>query len=255
MMSALPHSAVIRDNVSKYLGDVATHIAAQIGDLEGSGPFRAVYKTTLAIDCFLAKLPQSSRPRSRVLRGTIQRIPVLIAMGQDVPASVDLRRFLECVFWCVYFTDHHVEWGMFMSDPERNIEREISQPIRYNAHREPSFYRNYTKERFADEPSELAKLEVDRSTVHYSTLSAAAHGSSSIGKARLVPPLKAIPESDMDRFAKTYRGVTSAGAIILAAFFRRQFDALPPAHREWFDWLIGAERSKKIRSGEFGLHR
>lgn len=255
MTSVLPHSAVIRANVSKYLGDVAAHVAAQIGDLESSGPYRSIYKTTLAVDCILAKLPQSSRPRSYVLRSTVQRVPVLISMGQDIPASVELRRFLECVFWCVYFTDHTVEWSEFKSNPERNIEREVSQPIRYNAHREPTFYRNYASERFSEEPSGVAKLAVEHSSVHYSTLSVAAHGSSSIRNARLVPPLRAVAEADMEKFARTYRSVASAGAIILAAFFRRQFDSLPPAHREWFDWLIGSDRSRKIRSGQFGLNR
>jgi hypothetical protein len=176
-------------------------------------------------------------------------------MSQDVPASVELRRFLECVFWCIYFTDHQVEWAEFKSNPERNIEREVSQPIRYNAHREPAFYRNYASERFSEEPSGLAKLSVDSSSVHYSTLSAAAHGSSSIRNARLVPPLHKFTEVEMEKFARTYRSVASAGAIILAAFFRRQFDSLPPAHREWFDWLVGSERRKKIRSGPFGLNR
>lgn len=255
MTSVLPHSAVMRANVSRYVREVADHVNGQVADLEKSGAYRSIYKTTLAADCFLEKLPKSSCPQPNVLRGIIQRVPVLIAMGQYVPASIELRRFLECVFWCVYFTDHQIEWVEFKTNPERAIERDVAQPIKYNAHREPAFYRNYARERMSEEPSGLAKRSVEYASGHYSNLSAAAHGSSSIQHARLAPPLYAVDESEIGKFARTFRSVASGGAIILAAFFRKQFDSLPPAHREWFDWLIGSDRKKKIRSGPFGLNR
>jgi hypothetical protein len=174
-------------------------------------------------------------------------------MGQDAPATVELRRFLECVFWCVYFSDHSVEWLDFESDPGRSIEPEVSKPISYNTHREPTFYRNYARERFLSEPSELAKQAVDELNVQYASLSAAAHGSSSVKHGRLIPPLTNFWEAELGRFAETYRTVASAGAITLAAFCRAQFDSLPPAYRGWFDWLVGGERAKKIRGGPFGL--
>jgi hypothetical protein len=41
--------------------------------------------------------------------------------------------------------------------------------------------------------------------------------------------------------------------IVLAAFFRTKFENLPPVHRAWFDWLVGSNTAKRIRSGKFGL--
>jgi hypothetical protein len=101
MSSVLPHSATIRANVEQYLTDTARHVASEIENLRGSGAYRTIYKITLALDSFLSRLPNSLRPRSSVPRSIIQRVPILIAMGQDAPATVELRRFLECVFWCV----------------------------------------------------------------------------------------------------------------------------------------------------------
>src|SRR5688572_28820879 len=100
MTSALPHSAVIRSNVDSYLDESGAHFSKHISALKSSGAYRNIYKITLALDAFLCKLPASSRPNIDAVRGVIQRVPVLISVGQEEPAAVELRRFLECVFWC-----------------------------------------------------------------------------------------------------------------------------------------------------------
>jgi hypothetical protein len=251
--SVLPHSAVIRNDVDQYLDITAAHIASQISNLKSSGSFRNIYKITLSTDCLLAKLPRNALPNPGVLRGVLQQIPILVSSTNESAHLVQLRRFVECVFWLVYFSDHSVEWSKFSLDPGRPIEKDLTKPISFNAHREASYYRNYASERFSTEPSGLVINAISDLNQAFGELSAAAHGASDVRKGKLYPPLQPLDSDQLAEFAKTYRRVASAGALVVAAYFQRQFDNLPPVHRQWFDWLIGPARSKKLQSGPFGL--
>src|SRR4051812_22813581 len=105
MGSALPHNAQIRADVSSYLVDARQIIEKSAKSLTSSSEFRHIYKLCLATDSVFHKLTSSrAAPRLTVARGLIQRVPLLIACGQ-VPASYnELRRLIEVVLWCVYFT-------------------------------------------------------------------------------------------------------------------------------------------------------
>lgn len=253
MTSVLPHSAVIRKNVDDYLDLTSKHINGRTHKLKSTAYFRTIYKITLALDSVLAKLSRRLTPKPSVLRLVVQQIPVLVAVTDESASQVQLRRFIECVFWQVYFSEHKVEWEEFSSNPGLPIQRDLTKPIAYSAHRESSFYRNYAKERFATEPSGLARGAIDALSTDFATLSAAAHGSSAVRSGKLYPPLVSIDDARLSGFADCYRRVASSGAIILCAFSKLDFDALPPAYRSWFDWLVGSNTSKLVRSGHFGL--
>lgn len=252
MASVLPHSAQIRADIAKYLTDAAALASKSSSRLNSSGNFRAIYKITLATDAVLSKLSPKLTPRLAVPRSIIQRVPVLIAVSQIPAAKVELRRFIEVAMWAVYFSDHPIEWATFESHPERGIQSDTDSPITYNAHREPAFYRNYAKERFSNEPSGLAKQAVADLGVQFSYLSAMAHGAALAARKRLLPPIEEVDEKNLSDVMTHQRRVCASVCIMLSAFCRQQFDGLPPAHRAWFDWLLGTKASS-LRSKPFGL--
>jgi hypothetical protein len=221
--------------------------------LKLSGAFRNIYKATLAIDCLLTKLPKSALPPPSTLRGVVQQVPILATVALDTAAIVQLRRFIECAFWLLYFSEHRVEWLEFQSNPGKAIQKDQTKPISYNAHREPSFYRNYARERFDAEPSGLAVEAVNALSAIFGSLSSAAHGASAVRADKLSPPLRKLSEQDQLEFCETYRKVAGSGAILLFAFHRPQFNKLPAVYRAWFDWLVGPSTSKAVKAGPFGL--
>jgi hypothetical protein len=253
MAEILPHSSIIRRQVDTYLTHAAELTQVSSDSLRTSGEFTAVYKTALAADAVLSKLSGNERPKLSAARTVVRRVPLLLTFGQIEAASVELRRLIELSFWCIYFTDHPVEWRSFLKSPGKGIEVERTEPIAFCAHREPSYYANYAKERFRDEPSGIAGEAAGLLTMHYGTLSGVVHAGSLTLKGGVVPPIVPPSTSDLSSFMKTFRQVAGAVCLIVGAFRQRKFDSLPPMHRAWFDWLIGGSMRKRVRSQSFGL--
>jgi hypothetical protein len=55
------------------------------------------------------------KPSLNAARSIVLRFPMLTAIGQGAISKAELRRFLELIFWTIYFTDHPVEWSEFNS--------------------------------------------------------------------------------------------------------------------------------------------
>jgi hypothetical protein len=178
---------------------------------------------------------------------------MLSAIGQTSVAKAELRRFLELLFWTVFFTDHAVEWKEFQKQSGSGFARDQHKPISFSAHRELGYYFDYARELMEAEPSGLATDSLDRLREVSHRLNAAFHpGHLAIAKERAAPFEK--PNAELLReFAKLHRAVFSNSCIIFAAYRRARFDVLDASSRAQFDWLVGAKARKRIRSGPFGL--
>ena len=254
MSDILPHNAQIRDQVSSYLSEACGVVEGCTNELRDSGDFRNIYKACLATDSVLHKLSTSrERPRLTVARGLIQRVPLLVGVGQVPATHNELRRFIEVVFWSVYFTDHPVEWRAFSGDPGHGFARDISTPITDRAFRERAFYSDYAQELFKRETSGIAYAAAKELSVRYSELNAKVHAAHVATYAKLKPAWDTPARAELSSLAKRNRVICANACIVLAAYFRQRMERLPPMHRGWLDWLIGPAIAKNIRSVQFGL--
>jgi hypothetical protein len=253
MTTILPHTGALRQQIVDYLDEVVTLAGDYSTALAKSGAFTSLFKTTLAGDTVLAKLSSTEKPRLAAARSILRRIPILIAVGQIRAADGYVRKLIEVIFLCMYFTDHPVEWLEFTTSAASGISREFSTPIAYNARREPSFYANYTKELFRKEPSGLAQSAAQDLSVAYGDLSVSVHAAAPSVQGKLSEAHDPVDEASLHAFAETYKRSAADVSVLVAARFQRKFDRLPPVHRAWFDWLIGKDRAKRLRTGRFGL--
>lgn len=254
MSSVLPHNAQIRQDVSSYLSEARNIVTECTSKVETSGDYRNLYKSCLACDSVLQKLSTSREtPRLAVARGLIQRVPLLAAIGQLPACHNELRRFVEVVLWCIYFTDHPVEWQAFSGDPSRGFAKDLSTPITFCAFRERAFYSNYAEELFQCESSGIAAAASKQLSVIYNELNADVHAAHAATTTGFKPAWDSLTNAELASLAKKHRIVCSNSCIVLSAHFRQRFDKLPPVHRAWFDWLVGSNLAKKVRSTSFGL--
>ena len=254
MSSVLPHNAQIREDVSSYLLEASGIVKDRTEKLEVSGEYRNIYKSCLATDSVLKKLSTSREtPRLNVARGLIQRVPLLVAVGQLPACHNELRRFIEVVVWCIYFTDHPIEWQSFSGEPSRGFARDIATPLTFCAFRERAFYSNYAEELFIRESSGVAAVAAKELSVSYNELNADVHAAHIATTTSLKPAWDSPTNTELSSLAKRHRSICANACVVLAAYFRQRFDKLPPVHRAWFDWLVGSNVTKKLRSGQFGL--
>ena len=253
MAKILPHNARIRSDVSSYLREVADIVSECTQELHDAAEYRNIYKTCLATDSVLRKLSHRETPRLAVARGLIQRVPFLVAAGQLPSVRYELRRFVEVVLWCIYFSDHAVEWKTFQENPTKRFVKDISQPIVFCAFRERAFFSNYAAELFKNEPSGIALEAARELSRRCNELNAEVHPQKIATAGGLRPAWDRLTDAELAATAKVHRSVCSACCVMLAAYLKQRFNRLPPVHRAWFDWLIGSGRAKKTRSGRFGL--
>ena len=253
-MSVLPHNAQIRSDVTSYLAEVSDVVSVCGRKLGKSGDYRNIYKVCLATDSVLHKLSTVRQaPRLTAARGLIQRVPLLVAVGQLPASHNELRRFVEVVFWCIYFTDHPVEWRSFSGAPNRGFVKDITTPITFCAFRERAFYSNYAEELFKRESSGIATVAAKELAAFYNELNADVHAAHAATSSSLKAAWDSLTNAELATLAKRQRLICANACIVLAAYFRKGFERLPPVHRAWFDWLVGMNTAKRIRSGQFGL--
>jgi hypothetical protein len=177
----------------------------------------------------------------------------LLLSGQVESANGELRRLIEITLWCIYFTDHPIEWDRFSRDPTAGFSGDASRPITYCSRRERQFYASYAKELFEEEPSRLGMESIDQLSRSYGELNAWVHAGHAVKRRKLRPPLDDTDEAQIANFLEQHRKVCAASVLAISAFLSKRFDRLPPVHRAWFDWLVGTGISKRVRSGQFGL--
>lgn len=256
MSGPLPHTSELQAMADEYLADAVALLSKSLNSLRKTSQFRSVYRNSLAADAVLSKLlTQNVRPKASAARSLILRIPFLAGMGQIGVANIELRRFIEVIFWSIYFTDHPVEWESFERDPSRGYERDMRSPIQYCAHREAGFYADYAKERLRSEPSKLAVSAVESLRKNQSILNADVHpGKLTRAKTR-IPPLEKDLPAVLKQFGALQKSVFSQSCILIAAVNRNRFNNLQASERAHFDWLVGSKAKKLIRGGPFGLSK
>jgi hypothetical protein len=254
MAGPLPHSTQIQKLAETFLGEVGAEISKAQCRLTKSVEFRRIYRISLATDALLSRLLRlSQRPPPHAARAIVKGVPLLVCARQLGPARIELRRFMELVVWDVYFAEHPVEWEKFRSNPTHGFTRDEKDPIEYCAHRELEYYLNYAKSRVLDEPSKLAGQAVDELRLLKGKLNEAVHPGAGTGLTGHVVPLDAIEEPVLREFSDLQRSVFRSACILIASVRTRAFDRLPPMHRAHFDWLVGNQLAKTVRSGPFGL--
>lgn len=256
MVGPLPHTSEIQEMAEEFLGDALKFIQVLFGKMKATAEFRQVFKVCLATTAVLSKLgTRNMRPPLKAAQSIIRRVPVLVGTGQIGAAGIALRRFSELLFWTVYFTEHPVEWAEFESNPFSGYQQDKDLPIAYCAHRECGFYAKYAQERMGAEPSGLGVKAVDELRMVQKALNSNTHpGDVALGNLNGLP-FDDVNQETLNEFCALLRSVVSPGCILTAAFAKARFDQLPPAHRAFFDWLVGSDRSKTIRRGSFGLKR
>lgn len=253
-MTLRPHSAAIQSDLETFLSESSSSIAHFELELRTSAAFKSIFKATLAVDCVLAKMSSSKmNPRLTVARAAIRRIPTLLSVGQVVPVYGELRRFLELVGWTIYFSSHEVEWQTFEREPTASRTNDLSKPIAYCAFRDRLFFSNYAIELLEQEPSGIAQERAQELSRHFLALNPYVHATSLATAVSLRPSVDSIEEDSLRSLSTLHKKIASDSLIVLAAVFADRFSKLPPMHRGWFDWLIGSGKSKRIRSGPFGL--
>jgi hypothetical protein len=254
MAGPLPHSAQVQRLAETFLGEVAAEISKAHVTLRKALGFRRIYRISLATDAVLSKLLRfSKRPPPHAARAVVKGVPLLVCARQLGPARIELRRFMELISWDVYFEDHPVEWERFRANPTHGFTRDDKDPIEYCAHRELEYYLNYAKSRVLAEPSKLAEQAVEELRLLKGKLNEAVHPGSGAHLTGQVVPLDSIDEHTLRDFSDLQRAAFKNACILIASLRRRRFDGLPAMYRAHFDWLIGDQWAKKLRSGPFGL--
>ena len=244
----------LNQQMQNYLSDSKSIVEQCVTSVASAPLFSDIFRASLSAESvFVGLSGPNLRPSLNPARSIILRIPMLTAIGQGTIAKAELRRFLELLFWTIYFTDHPVEWSEFKSETSGGFARDQHQPIAHAAHRELGYYLDYTKELMESEPSGLAghSLNELRQASHH--LNAAVHaGQLARAKGKSAPFEKPEPKFLQD-FGKLQRTVFSRSCVVFAAYRAARFGALSAAARTEFDWLVGAKLRKQIRSGPFGL--
>lgn len=223
--------------------------------MNSSPAFREIYLVSLAAYTVFGGLSGPNlRPSLSAARGIAVRIPFLVSVGQSSAAETELRRFVELVFWAIYFTDHAVEWRSFAEGAGKGYSKELRRPISYAARRELAFYMDYALELMEAEPSGLGIKAIENAKQAVKSLNAAIHAGKLAQSGNLRPPHDDISEGALRRFAKTHRLTFSSCSLVLAAYRRARFDSLDAVSRSHFDWLLGSTLRKNVRRGPFGLH-
>jgi hypothetical protein len=239
--------------VAAYLTDTQSIVNSSIAKSKLSAQFAHLFKSALAADSVLMGLNSPRlRPTLATARSVALRLPLLVAVGQRSVATVELRRFLEIIFWCVYFSDHPVEWQEF-STSRKGFESNRRLPISFNAHRELSFYMHYGAELMKREPSKLGSKAIAKLFSLKALLNEAVHaGELARGGKRLIP-YEDIKASEVEEFTTLAKGVFANSVVVLAAYNRPRFDRLLATQRAYFDWIVGPTVRKEVTSGPFGL--
>ena len=254
-MSVLtPGSWQLRVLTTEYILDANSLIEESLKQVQASSAFGDVYHISLSADTVLSGFRDPRlHPRVAGARSIILRVPLLVGIGQQSVAMVELRRLVELVFWTVYFSDHPVEWRAFAATSGSGFSQDTRKPISYMAHRELSYYIEYARELMGEEPSGLGAEAVEAIKQVSHELNAAVHPGQIAQLVGRKAPHEDVSDSSLRKFSRRQRRVFSSCCTLLAAYRRAQFDRLSAAARAHFDWLVGPKVRRQVRSGPFGL--
>lgn len=254
MKSILVKSTNLSDQVEKYLNDAVSLIGTNLSLHKKSASFEDLYKTCLATTSVLSAMnSRSHRPSLKGLASIALRVPLILAAGQSSITMVELRRYVEITLWVIYFSDHRVEWQNFKGLTGIGFARDPRLPITFAAHKDLNSYFEYAAEFMQTEPSGIALKALRLLQQDSRKLNSAVHAGEVARSPHRNPPFDPYSEKELRQDTALSKRVFRHCTLLLAAFDKRKFDRLPALPRAYFDWLVGAEFRKQIRSGPFGV--
>ena len=254
MAGPLPHSKAINQQIQGFMGDVIKSVAVASSCLGQDHNFKSIYKSCYFADAFLSQINDAKvLPCINQMRAALRRSTNLICLGQTGSTYLELRRFIEMTFWCLYFVDHQIEWDFLKLNMGKGYVHEDDEPISYSAHRELSYYIRYAKELFEKEVSGLGSVCLNVLSTDVSQLNFQIHPTSLIDSDFENSCYHKMTSSEFASFSALIKRVLSNASIVIALKFLKSFQNLPAMNRAMFDALVGKEREIILRSPDIGI--
>ncbi len=235
-----------------FINSLGIAIALFLKDAKANSEFKSIYnKGMAAFNVLDAWSPDNKELLSAA--GVTKRVTALLCIRQYSLVNVELRRFIECITWYIYFADHPIEWEMFKNNPGRSWDKRPEKPIEAAAHSPMNYYLRYMQERMVSEPSGLAikamgifRNEYDKLSVYVHGATPAIHGSLALIYDREDP-------EEHKKIRHNCHNIFKSGCILVAALKTQLLEDLNTTDRKYFDKLVSPSAAKKIREQPFGL--
>jgi len=242
-----------RSEYQEFADDLGTAINLFLEDAKKNAEFKAIYNKGMAAFQVLNEWKGDNPELLGAAAGAAKRAVVLVCMRQYSLVNVELRRFIECISWYVYFTDHSVEWEAFKATPTRSWGNKPKKPIETAASAPINYYLRYLEERMNDELSVLAKSAVGVFRTEYNKLSDYIHGATPAMDGSLALAYdREDPRQHSEMKTRCYK-IFKSGCILVAALKINLLQNLSATDRKYFDRLVSPSTAKKIREQPFGL--
>lgn len=237
-----------------FVEDLETAISSFLDDAKRNGHFKAIYNKGIAASNVLNEWKHDSPELLGAAAGAVKRAIALVCIRQYSLVNVELRRFIECVSWYIYFTDHPVEWESFKANPTRGWEKKTNKPIQTAASAPINYYLRYLEERMKEEPSGLAKTAVGVFRTEYGKLSDYVHGATAAMDGSLALAYdREDPRQHSLMKARCFK-IFKNGCILVAALKLSLLENLSVTDRQYFDNLVSPQTARKIRERDFGFN-
>ncbi len=242
-----------RSEYEDFVDNQKTAITSFLENAKTNSQFKSIYNKGMAAFKVLNAWAPDNVELLGSAAGAAKRAAALVCVRQYSLVNVELRRFIECIIWYVYFSDHPVEWEVFKGDPGRSWETKKEKPIETAANAPINYYLRYVQERFAGEPSGLARSGIDLFRNEYSKLSTYIHGGTPAIQGSLALTFDREDPQQHEEMRKGCYKIFKNGCILVAALKSHLLQNLNTTDRGHFDKLVSPSTAKKIRQKPFGL--
>jgi hypothetical protein len=249
----LPTPRDLRRQFKSFGDSLKLALETFLDDAENDNDANAVYRSAVAARNVLINWRNEQPNLLESAAGAAVRSINLICIRQYSLFYVELRRFIECVTWFLYFAEHPVEWEIFRSNPGRGSDTRREKPIESAAFSTINQFFAYAKERMATERSGLATRAIDTLRTQYGALSSYVHGAKPALDGTLALAHDRFDRERCQEMARASKVVFGQGCILLVTYRPILLTALSTTDREWFDKLVGRRTSEIINNGVFGL--
>ncbi len=236
-----------------FADDLGTAIISFLESSKRNSDFKSIYNKGMAAHKLLAAWSPDNPELLSSAAGAARRTVALLCIRQYSLVNVELRRFIECIIWYLYFADHHVEWEVLKNNPSRDWRKKPTKPIETAANAPTNHYFSYIHERMATEPSGLAKSAIDIFRNEYSVVSDYIHGAQPAVEGSLALTYDREDPQQHKIMKRRCFQIFKSGCILVAALKKNLLDDLNTTDRGVFDKLVSPSTARKIHQKPFGL--
>ncbi len=236
-----------------FTNNLGIAIALFLKNAKTNSEFKSIYNKGMAAFRVLNAWTPDNKYLLGAAAGAAKRVIALVCIRQYSLVNVELRRFIECITWYVYFADHPVEWEIFTNNPGRSWEKRPEKPIEAAAHSSTNYYFRYMQERMINERSGLATKATDIFRNEYDALSVYIHGATPAIHGSLALTYDREDAREHKKIKKRCHNIFKSGCILIAALKVQLLENLNTTERTSFDKLVSSSTAKKIREQPFGL--